>query len=375
MAPNTNRDRLEVLDLDPLDGGAHAGNWQALCDAALDPNPFFGPAFLCPFLENMSAKDVRLIAVRDRNSGAWLAAAPVGRRRAGLFMPVRTAWASDYGPLGTPLVHPDADAAALECFLAAAAGSTGLLAIPYLTLGGPTAHRILEMASVRIAVTARSERASHDAGAAGEEQLAQAVSAKKRKEMRRQLRRLEDIGAVRFDSATGERVPAAFEAFLQLENSGWKGRQGTGLLSKPSTAAFSRAAVAAMAARETVRIDELRAGETLLASLVVFLDGGHAFTWKIAFHEDYARYSPGAQLALDAFRRNLETPGFMKADSLAIPGHSMIEPLWRGRLETGTLLAAFGTAADAKLKAAIADIALESRLRSAARAVKSRLGK
>ncbi|MFC6654177.1 hypothetical protein ACFQEX_00805 [Roseibium salinum] len=37
--------RLEFADLDPLGDLPAAGDWQQLCDGALDPNPFFGPAF------------------------------------------------------------------------------------------------------------------------------------------------------------------------------------------------------------------------------------------------------------------------------------------------------------------------------------------
>lgn len=375
MIPNADTDHLEILHLKPLDAGLRTGEWQALCAAALDPNPFFGPSFLCPFLERMPGGAVTLVAVQERGSGRWLAAAPVGSRRAGLLVPARTTWVNDYAPLGTPLVHPDADAAAVGTFLSAAAGSAGLLAIPCLPLGSLTAQRLMECTPARLAVTSRAERACHDAGAAGEAQLAQAVSAKRRNKMRRQLRKLEEHGAVRFDSVTGPESVGAFEAFLNLEEGGWKGRQSTALASHPETAAFSRETVANMAERGAVRIDQMWAGETLLAAFVTFLDGGHTFPWKIAFDENYARFSPGAQLALDVFRRNLETPGFKQADSLAVPGHSMIEPLWRGRLETGTLLVAFGAGAGAKLKAALADIAFERTLRGAARTLKNRLRK
>ena len=90
---------------------------------------------------------------------------------------------------------------------------------------------------------------------------------------------------------------------------------------------------------------------------------------KIGFDEAFARYSPGAQLALQALKTNLAIPGFRVADSLAIPGHSMIEPLWRGRLETGTLLYADGL----KRVLCKTDLRLEQTLRKAARAVRARV--
>lgn len=321
----------------------------------------------------MGAGDVRLLVLRDGAEGRWLFAVPVGTRRLGLILKARTSWASEYAPLGTPLLHPSLDGAALGELLRAAAGQHGLFAVPYLPVHGRVASRLLAAAGSKAVWVARQERAGHGSGANGKAQLAEADSGKRRKEMRRLLRRLGDHGKVRFSSVDGPGAVYAFETFLELEASGWKGRTGTALLSRADTAAFARGAVANRAATGGVRIDCLHAGQVPVAALVLFRAGGRVFSWKIAFDETFARYSPGAQIALQAMKTNLETPGFAGADSLAVPGHSMIEPLWRGRLETGTLLVAqgpFGTPLRTLLKA---DIALERSLRRGARALKRRL--
>ncbi|TYC53633.1 GNAT family N-acetyltransferase [Rhodobacterales bacterium] len=373
MTADADKDALEVLLLDPRDRQTPTGDWQELCDEAIDPNPFFSPGFLRPFLTSMSQKPVRLAVVREKTGGRWLAAMPVGGRRAGLAIPLRSSWSSEYGPVGLPLLHPDATDAAVAMMVSAAAGAGGLLAIPYLPLVSQTAARLRSAGGGRIAVASVSERACHDAGALGEDQFENALSGKKRKEMRRLLRRLADHGEARFDSVEGAAAAEAFEAFLKLEASGWKGRGGSALASREGTGIFSRAVVDALAAAGRIRIDQLWAGETLVAALVLIIDAGNVFAWKIAFDEAFARYSPGSQLALEAFRRNLAMPGFRLADSLAIPGHSMIEPLWRGRLELGTMVFAFGPGASLKLSACLADIAAEQKLRAGARAIRSRL--
>lgn len=346
--------------------------WRQLGASALSPNPFFGPDFLQPYLKNMDASPVRLVAVRKRDGDRWLAAAPVVRRRLGLATRVNATFATEYAPLGTPLIHPQAGPEAIGTFLAAAA-SGGTLAIPYLPLHAQSATRLMAAVSARMTLLARSERASHGADANGKAQLAEADSGKRRKEMRRLMRRLGDHGKTRFSSLEAADVLQGFEAFLQLEAGGWKGRSGSALVSVPETAAFSRQAVANLAQDNRVRIDQLWAGNTLVAALVLFCDGGKVFAWKIAFDEAYARYSPGAQLALQALRTNLASPGFRGADSLAIPGHSMIEPLWRGRLETATLLVTFGRMGSLKEALFRADHELEQTLRSKARALKRRL--
>ncbi|GAB4511057.1 MAG: GNAT family N-acetyltransferase [Roseibium sp.] len=357
--------------LDPSGGGAAEVAWQALCEAATDPNPFFGPGFLRPFLEHMGQSAVRLLVVRDE-TGRWLAAAPVGRRRLGLAVRTGTVWTTDYSPLGTPLVHPDAGDDVLHVFLQTGAGD-GVFAVPYLPLHSKTGTRLIAAAGADGEIVTRSVRASHGAGAKGAAQLAAADSGKRRKEMRRLLRRLGDQGKVLLSSHEGEAAVQAFEAFLHLEAAGWKGRSGTALLSLPETAGFARAAVANRARTGGLRIDELWAGDTLVAALVLFCEGGSIFSWKIAFDEDYARFSPGAQLALQALRANLASPGFKGADSLAIPGHAMIEPLWRGRLETGTLLFAPGSLGGLKRRLCAADVRVNRSLRGAARALRQRL--
>ncbi|POF30614.1 GNAT family N-acetyltransferase [Roseibium marinum] len=365
----------EFCFLDPLNEDLPAGAWQQLCDAALDPNPFFSPAFLCPYLRHMEHRQVRLAVVREGKTGVWLLAAPVGRRRLGVALPTATVWATDYSPLGTPLMHPRAGPDAVDAFLKGAAGSGALLAIPYLPLATQTASRLRGATEARITVAAREKRSGHDAGPAGEQQLEAAFSGKRRKEMRRLLRRLGDEHATSFESVTGADVPAAFDAFLRLEVSGWKGRSGTALSSGPQSEAFARSAIANLAAGNGVRIDQLRAGDTLVAALVLIQDRGHVFSWKIAFDENRARFSPGAQIALHALRENLAMPGFKGADSLAVPGHSMIEPLWRGRVETATLLASQGAVGRLMTVLGEADLTAKRGLRRSVRAIKKRLAR
>ncbi|MTI07322.1 GNAT family N-acetyltransferase [Roseibium denhamense] len=191
--------------------------------------------------------------------------------------------------------------------------------------------------------------------------------------MRRLLRRLEDHGRVTFDSLVAGQAIAGFEAFLTLEEAGWKGRIGTALNSRPQTAAFARSAIRAKAENGGVRIDQLWAGDTLVAALVLFVEQGQVYSWKIAFDERFAKYSPGAQIAVYAARQNLGLEGFQGADSLAVSGHQMIEPLWRGRVETGTLLIGSGPLTRLRQTALGADLAVNHKLRKIGRSLRKKL--
>lgn len=359
---------LETLVCDPCLPGEELGHWQELADRSLDPNPFFGPQFLIPFLEDTGRKGVRLAVIRDSQTGRWLMAAPVGRRKLGFVLKAASLWATEYGPLGVPLIAPEAPEETCSLFAGHVARLTGLplVAFPYLPLNSLSAGRIMEgVPGVRIAHEA--VRAAHDGGELGAAQFAGAYTVRRRKEFSRLIRRLEDKGTLEFRSLSGEEAVPAFEQFLQLEASGWKGTRGSALLSHPETVRFARTMIATKARGDGVRIDGVFLSGEPIAMLVLLIDGGRAFSWKIAYDEAYARYSPGAQATLFALERSLADPSITGGDSLAVPGHKMIEPLWRGRMSYGTLLCAVGPAGTLMRGLGRLDLAAEQGLRRMAR--------
>jgi hypothetical protein len=64
--------------------------------------------------------------------------------------------------------------------------------------------------------------------------------------------------------------------------------------------------------------------------LVNFITPPGAYSFKTAFDEDYARFSPGMLLQLENLAL-LERGDVAWADSCAVEGHPMIERLWRGQ--------------------------------------------
>ena len=372
---------MNALVFRAAEAEAHLAHWRALAETAVEPNPFFGPDFLLPYLTHMEAGDVRILAVRDAAHGSFLALAPFLRRRAGLAVPVVSACAGDYGPLGTPLLAPSADSTVLSLLLDKAAREFGTrtFLVPYLRTDGPVSELFDDRAAEtgwNVTPTARAVRAGHAAGPTGEEQF-RLIGTRRRKELDRQLRRLEEANIpARFDSLSEPAaVEAAFEQFLALEAAGWKGRRGTALASSPQRATFARAFIASLAARGQVRIDTLGAGEAPAAMLVTVRDRDRVFSWKIAYDEQLARFSPGAQVARQAMRRNLDEAGFSGADSLAIPDHPMIAPLWRGSVPFATLVVSKGPRGVLRGALARLDIAADRRLRKLARTVLARLRK
>jgi len=369
--PSDRKDQLEVLWLDPLAPETPLGQWQDLADNSVDPNPFFAPGYLQPFLRAFPSATIRLLVIREKGSKNWRMTAPIGRRRAGLAVPVKTTWTSYYAPLGTPLLRDIGGADDVAAFVKAGAGSSSLMAMPFLPSNSRVASLAGEITGWESRWAGKLARAGHSSGNLGEIQYKTAMSRKRRKEMRRQLRRLEDHGPIRTAHLLGKEALKGFEDFLKLEAKGWKGRAGTALSSSEETASFSRHVIKNRSLNNGVRIDQLWAGETLISSLILFVEGSHVFSWKIAFNETFARVSPGAQIAAISMKQNLQSPDILEADSLAVPGHSMIEPLWRGRVEFGTLILSRGTLGTSLASLAAADLKLEHSVRSKARTLKA----
>jgi hypothetical protein len=64
--------------------------------------------------------------------------------------------------------------------------------------------------------------------------------------------------------------------------------------------------------------------------LVSFHAPPGAFSYKIAFDEDFARFSPGVLIEIENLRL-LARPGFGWMDSCAMDKHPMIDRLWSAR--------------------------------------------
>ncbi|WP_029058001.1 GNAT family N-acetyltransferase [Stappia stellulata] len=358
--------------------GEHLPAWSALADVAVEPNPFFRPDFLLPYLAHMEHREVAICAVRSNRDGALLALAPVARRRLGFALAGAALHAGEYGPLGTPLIAPQADSDTLTSLLdtAAARFGTDLVTLPYLRTDGPVYDMLLDLAETskwRVAREAVSLRAGHATGQTGQEQYG-LLGRRRRKEIGRQLRRLSETGETRFTSLTAPAdTCAAFEDFLALEARGWKGRRGTALACDPGRMAFARAFIADMAQAGRLRIDRLDVDDVPVAIMIMLRDSHRAWSWKIAHDEQLARFSPGAQVTRYAMRRDLEEPDLAEADSLAVPDHPMITPLWRGQVPYTTVLLARGAFAGTRLSLAQADHALARGLHGLAKSALRRL--
>jgi hypothetical protein len=193
--------------------------------------------------------------------------------------------------------------------------------------------RVLARQGRRAAAFGRHERALLAPGAEREKYFERAMSGGKRKELRRQRRRLEDLAPVTMTTATGAGdIDAALKDFVVLEASGWKGLAGTAIVNNSAIQDFVQKAVAGLAAEGQARIDRLFLHGTTIAATVTLASGDTAWCWKIAYNEGLARFSPGVQLICELTENLLAQPAPLRVDSCATPSHPMIDRVWRERL-------------------------------------------
>ena len=316
--------------------------WAVLSGASTGDNIFVHPDFAVPAMRHLGA-DVAVAALA--HPGARLAAlAPFTKTRLGRIAPAVRLWSHDYAPLGLPLIDREAVAASVAALLHGLAPATSGLTFMAadIPLDGPVAaafataarrnNRPVDILDAHVrAMLARSDAGALDPRAA--------LPAKRRKQLARQMRRLAEVGEVKI-SATIDPVAVRvrFEQFMGLEAAGWKGKGGSALNSSPATMEFAREAVANRADAGAVRIDSIDVDGRPIAMLVSFVGGETAFTWKIAYDETYARFSPGAQLMLEAATGIFADPTIARIDSCASADHPMVDHLWSGRFAIGTVV-------------------------------------
>lgn len=318
------RYRLEHRQL--RDMGDVRSAWVALAARAVEPNPFFEPAFTeaaCLHLPQERAVSFVLVWAEPARmpGGRRSDDHPDAPRLAGLFpvtwkrralLPEAHGWKPLYGALGTPLVDIDHVEEVLEAYfdwLGSGRSRCTTALFPQIGQSGPFASallRVLERTgrSFNLLVptcggtlpltTSPVPGQPAQAGAAADALVVCHAGLAAR-------------GTIQVEEADG---PAALrdaaEAFLVLEAAqtppdphGFGLGSGTDrpLLAEPACATFLRAMLRKFAQTDRIRIHVLRVGGVPAAALITIRAGGSLFLWRSAQAPDLAAYSPAALLA------------------------------------------------------------------------------
>ena len=361
---------LRLTDLSEAD----RGKWRALIDRAVDDNPFFDIDYVEPLATGLrTAAEVHLAVVEDAEG--WLACMPVHPTDDWhrLRLPAAATWRGHilYGLLGTPLLAPGPTEAVLDAFLRAlrsvrrrpaflaldwlAADSPATLAFREFLAGSGAAGTLEFESFERAAIHRRAEESYVD----------DALSSKRRRELRRQWRKLgEELGEEpRMVDLSGE--PSAPQELVDLEGRATKSEKGTMLAHDAGHTEFFLEMCRRLAPRERLKLFALRGGGQTIAMKCTLNTEDAIFELKVAYAPEWAAASPGIQLELQTLKFFHECSEAQMVDSCADSNNVTANRLYPDRRRIVSLVVpapgAAGLAAGAALRAARAARSLRAR--------------
>ena len=349
---------------------ADSAPWRDLVGRTLEPNVFLEPEFASAALAaDLGGAEIGAVTVRADTRLVGLLPGRVEGFACARLMPAFVAWTHPFAPLSTPLVDRESAAdvvAAMLDYLPWLPGSPRAALFPLIAEEGAVARLIA--GGRRIRPFAVHQRAALMPG----KHAGLAASSGKLKELRRQRRRLAELGEIALETATTAReVEDAVARYLQVEAAGWKGRTGSAAMSDQHATQFLTDAVTGLANEGKARVDLLKLDGRAIAAAITLLAGDYAWFWKTAYDETFARFSPGVQLALELTEALSGDARIALVDSCAVADHPMIDHLWSGRRKIADWLVPLGGLAS--FAAAIAAEHARRALVARAKTVRDRL--
>jgi CelD/BcsL family acetyltransferase involved in cellulose biosynthesis len=283
--------RVEIVqslsDLQPL-----ADQWRELCDVSGGAIEQFEWVTAC--LATHSARSLETVLVRD-GSGLRAVAPFLRSRIRGVTRRVMPGVETFY----EPMAFLAADRAALHTL------SRNLIHSGVPTLCGrlPETSACLEALKTesrrRGLLRIRPEAAApyiplDDSWVSPEQHL----SSRRRSDLRRARRRMEDLGRVDVEIVTPSlrELPALLEDAFRIESLSWKGDDRTALACDPLRGKIIRRYVAAAAEQGTLRLCFLKLNDRAVAMQIAVVQSRRFWLLKIGYDAEYARCSPGMLL-------------------------------------------------------------------------------
>ena len=313
--------------------------WNALAAHAIVENPFYDRTFLLAGLSTIeSRRPLSFFSV-------WKGGSLVGLFPARLRFGYALGAQNIYQFSGTPLVHREcAEEVITAWLLFIRSGRTlGCWKLPNLQLSGPL-HELIGRVAARLNIAvaetdayARPQLVRLDSGF--DSHLTKVFGKSRRKEIERCMRRLREKGGLRMERATSTaEVKKAIEVFMTMEESGWKGRSGTALLSDPVHASFARTALTSEEIGGGTIVDLLLLDERPIAASINITNGSVLFTPKCTYCESFRNLAPGLVLeymVIERFYRDTER--FVRMDAATLADGHVIQGLWNETVSVGTV--------------------------------------
>jgi Acetyltransferase (GNAT) domain len=325
--------------------------WEDLAANAIEPNAFYEPWMLMPAIRAFGAGRRLHFALVLANEPARRDGAPLlcgifpleqqshyqGLGRKLPFKALRL-WKHKYCYLCTPLVREGYGRQVIAAFfdwLDAGSHDCSLMEFRFIAGDGLFKGLLIDYFERHAKlhyITMYFLRAMFRPTIDADTYICAALSAKHRKMIRRQERQLSEIGRLEYDALTpDDDVALWIEEFLQLEASGWKGREKTAIASDESDQSYFRSIAKEAFRRGRLSMQALRLDGRPIAYKCDFPTGRGLFTFRIAFDENYARNSPGMLLEIENIRRLHARSQIDWVDSCNDSFSLMFNRLWLAR--------------------------------------------
>ena len=280
MRNNPQRDFVFAIhDQHMLDG--LVPHWRELCQRNVEDTVYYSPDYAMALLKTVSSTR-RVKFVTAWNGNCLIGLLPVELTRVSIpgVIAAGRAWRTDYTFSCLPLLDKECPLAAAVALLDGLSSlACGEWSIANINLQGRACRALIEALSQRGSpwlAHRKYSRASLGRGQPFEAHMREHVDSKRRRELGRNRRRLEELGTVSIRTEThGAGLAQAVQVFLQLEANGWKGKMGTALACSTAGRAFAELA---FGTDGVCRIDLLMLDSRPIAASIIVFSGSTGFT-------------------------------------------------------------------------------------------------
>jgi hypothetical protein len=299
--------------------------WNRLAERSLYTNASFESNFLIPAMRHFGNSKVKVLVAEGSNSPLENDSKTIYGlmpliQKSFYHLPIRCLeiWSHDQSFDHTPLLCRVHGGEALEAMLDFIAKEKfGLLSLD--TVSGEPEFQGLIDDLIQLPARSRFQRDQFSRAAFRpvvplEDYKKQFVSKSVKKNYGRLSRRLAELGDVQLKQSDAfSDYEQLTHQFLAMEASGWKVEAGTALACQPATQAFYRELIQSAAT------------------------GQNIYSFKTAFDENYAPFSPGLQIEIGNIA-SMHQGEIQLADSCTASDNSTINRIWGQRLEFQSLV-------------------------------------
>ncbi len=349
--PPTTLNDLTALTLSsPSELIEWSNEWNELAQQTEFCTSFYEPTFFLPATDNLAQQeDWEIVLITESSSHRLLGFFPFVRTQGPTRLPKLTLWKSNLSFLASPLIRTGMEAQVFELLLKhlrELQPRVDLVEFPMNLAQGRVHQELQRLIRDNLLTTFQYDgysRAELRVGHEYDDYLTANIGRHHFREYRRQLRRMNNLGQLEFRKNDDPNYGECWaDWFLELELKGWKGDGGSALKQSPKQESFFREFVTNGTREGNVEMLGMFLNGEPIAMICTLLSQRGSFEYKIAFDQEYKKYSPGMLVQLQKMKQFLECNSLPWIDSCAVPNHAMINRLWSERRSIEHIVVSLG---------------------------------